>query len=307
MGMLPSHIRLFAHLHKHYGFQGPVCSLGCQDIWATAEDLRKYFDEMEVSFRSPQWVQPHNSRTFASNEQLALLASSFVHARTMFEAFGMREYQDIDKFDSDCPSILHDLNLDVPDSLVSKFGLVLDGGTAEHIFDLPKVLENMTKMLRIGGCIVHISSFSLDHGFYGLSPVLYYDYYSANGFSELKCFLMEMDYSDIIRTYASRHRVIEYEYGLRLDDVVNPHKQLTIFFAARKSAMVPEVIVPTQGTYAIRGNRGSCNPENRASIYSTRVPVLLQPILRPLRPALRAACRGLDRYRRKRNAKFGYF
>jgi hypothetical protein len=60
--------------------------------------------------------------------------------------------------------------------------LVFDGGTSEHVFNIPKVLENYHKMLKVGGRIIHASPTSnyVDHGFYMFSPTLFYDYYLAN-------------------------------------------------------------------------------------------------------------------------------
>jgi hypothetical protein len=39
MGMLPSYIKLVGSMHTRYRFEGPVCSLGNQDIWASLPEL----------------------------------------------------------------------------------------------------------------------------------------------------------------------------------------------------------------------------------------------------------------------------
>lgn len=306
MGMLHSHIRLVASMHKRYRFSGPVCSLGNQDVWASSGDLRRCFTEVHASYTEPGVIVPHSSRTFGMNKELSDLSKDFVHARTMFEAFGVTEYLDMDKFDSDRPAVLHDLNNPITDELESRFGMVFDGGTIEHIFDVRQVMENIVGMLRQGGCVVHLCSFAIDHGFYGFSPVLFYDYYGANGFGEFECYLMELDLSDVTRTYASQHRCITYEYGMELDGVLDTSKEILIFFAARKQASLTELAVPTQGSYARRGNLGEAPTEVAQSAFDRLLPAWVQPLARPLRPLMRAAYRKYRRAKVRRNTSVNY-
>jgi len=298
MGMLPSYIRLVASMHRRYGFQGPVCSLGNQDVWASYADLKRCLQEAGCAFREPARMAPHSSRTFAMDEGLASLTRDFVHARVFFDMLGMDEYTDLDKFDSDRPAVLHDLNDPIPPSLENRFGLVFDGGTIEHIFDVRQVMENIMRMLKARGCVIHIGSFGMDHGLYAFSPGFYFDFYQANGFGEFECHLLEVDVSDITRTYARRHRCIEYRYGMALEGLVDCAKDVLVFFAARKLASVPRLTVPTQGTYA---RRADVPPVAASSAPGPRfhriVPAWLRPVLAPLRPYARAASRAMKRWR----------
>ena len=79
-------------------------------------------------------------------------------------------------------TIVHDLNQDVPPELHGQFDFIFDGGTSEHVFNFPKVLENCYKMLRPGGRIFHVlpATNHVDHGFYMFSPTVFWDYYTCN-------------------------------------------------------------------------------------------------------------------------------
>ena len=44
------------------------------------------------------------------------------------------------------PSLVHDLNQPVPAPLKGRYGWVIDGGTAEHIFDVRAVLSNIISL-----------------------------------------------------------------------------------------------------------------------------------------------------------------
>ena len=306
MGMLPSYVKLVASLHRRYAFAGPVCSLGSQDIWATHDDLKRCFGEVGCSYREPSRIVRHSSRTFAMDSGLARIAQDFVHSSVLFEMLGMTEYMDLDKFDSDMPALLHDLNFRIPPELENRFGLVFDGGTVEHIFDVRQVMENITRMLKVRGCVLHICSYRMDHGFFGFSPSFLFDFYAANGFSDFACYLMEADFSDIVRTYARQHRYIEYQYGMNLDGLLDAAKEILVFFAARKLEPAATLVVPTQGVYARRGNVPDAPLQSVRPLFERVVPGWLQPLAAPARPLLRAVYRAYLRSQARRAARIGY-
>jgi hypothetical protein len=298
--MLPSFIRLLGEWHRAYAFRGPMCSLGNQDIWARHDEIGAYLREAGCQ---PHDVVPlsHASRTFASDGALAAVSRDFVHARTLFGMLGIEGYVAMDKFDSDRPDVLHDLNQPVPATLHDRFGLLFDGGTAEHIFDVRQVMENIARMTRLGGCVFHIATFRLDHGLYSFSPGFFFDYYQANGFGEFRCALMEVDYGDILRTFRGAHRCIEYRYGMDLSGVMGGAGETLIFFAARKQAAVGAAVVPTQGTYLRRGNLGDA-PAVPARSVLERMPRWLRPAARAARPVLRPLYQAALGRRRRRAA-----
>jgi len=252
MGLSPSSIKLLIQFDKKYQFEGPILSLGNQEIWASYADLKGYFTEMGSSYTEPKAVVPHTSYTFSSDPNLAELAKDFVHARVFFEMMGMSDYADMDKFDSDKPTYLHDMNLPVPGNLRESQSLILDGGTIEHIFDVRQVMENIVQMLKPGGCVVHISSYSIDHGFYGLSPCLFYDFYSANGFEDFTCHILQIDFRDYLKTYLNGNDYFEYKYGMNFQNLLDANKQPLIFFTARKVAQSNKITIPIQGVYKNR-------------------------------------------------------
>jgi hypothetical protein len=81
-------------------------------------------------------------------------------------------------------TIVHDLNDPVPAALHGRFASIFDFGTLEHIFEVPTCLRSITRMLAIGGTVVHHTPANnyFNHGFYQVSATLFSDYYRANGF-----------------------------------------------------------------------------------------------------------------------------
>ena len=286
MGLLPSSIKMFLHFHKHYSFKGPVLTLGDQNIWATYADLQLYFNDLDI-IANPVQIVPHNSKMFKEDIILAHTSKNFVHARTFFEMLNIHDYTDMDKFED--VRYIHDLNFPVPKELHNKFSLILDGGTIEHIFDIRQVMENIVTMLQPEGCIVHIGSFNIDHGFYAISPCLFYEFYSLNGFSDFLCYIIQVDVSDITNTYHRKNICFKYTYGMNFKELIDPEKMILIFFAARRNKIVPFAI-PTQNIF---NPDKTCIPEINTHLkkdifmYRTLIPDQLLPLVQTLYPIAR--------------------
>lgn len=285
MGLMPSHIRMFIKMQKKYKFARSACVLGNQEIWATPEDIEQYCNEAEQTFKTPSKIQRHTSRLFDGDPDLSKIASDFIHARTFFEMMSFDDYVDIDNFEYDQPALQHDMNMPVPDKFNDRFNLVVDGGTVEHIFNIPQVMNNIVQMLKLDGCVMHLASFDMDHGFYGLSPCFFYDYYRANGFSDFSCYIMATDYSNVLEQYKKHRPYFEYDYGMDLSCLLSTSSSWLIFFAARKVKEMKYPLVPTQGMF--EPSQGQELRQSK-SFFRAYIPTFLQPALTFSRPFLRS-------------------
>ena len=173
MGITRATIKFLMREGKREKLLGNVLTAGRQDIWATNEDIRKWSREMDFQLKNTK---------VAISEDKYLKEMKYVTDETFFLSLGFDSVDSIDCSDYEGSTIVHDLNEDIPENLQCKFDLIFDGGTSEHIFNFPKVLENYNKMLKVGGRIIHglPSSNCVDHGFYMFSPTLFFDYYTAN-------------------------------------------------------------------------------------------------------------------------------
>lgn len=72
--------------------------------------------------------------------------------------------------------LAHDLNLPVPAALWNAFDAVVDGGTLEHVFNVPVAIASCQRMLRVGGRFFSLTPANnhCGHGFYQFSPELFY-------------------------------------------------------------------------------------------------------------------------------------
>jgi SAM-dependent methyltransferase len=85
-----------------------------------------------------------------------------------------------------------DLNHPIPDEFCDQYDTVIDAGSLEHIFDTKLAFENVSKMLKPGGQILHLSPGNnrCGHGFYQFSPEFFFSIYSTKrGFSRVEVFV----------------------------------------------------------------------------------------------------------------------
>jgi hypothetical protein len=95
---------------------------------------------------------------------------------------------------------IHDMNTPVPEAWHSQYDVVIDGGSLEHIFNVPTAFANLANMLKVGGTIfVNTPANNLmGHGFYQFSPELMFRVFSpANGFAIENVLLYEADYPSV--------------------------------------------------------------------------------------------------------------
>ena len=97
-------------------------------------------------------------------------------ADTLLRLIGSRTVQALDISCFEGATIIHDLNEPVPDSMLARFDCIFDGGTIEHVYDFPQAIENVKRMLRIGGLFLSVNAANnqLGHGFYQFSPELFW-------------------------------------------------------------------------------------------------------------------------------------
>lgn len=171
-------------------------------------------------------------------------------AQELMLACGIGETFSLDISGHEGADFIFDLNNDFPPShLLSRFGAVLNGGTIEHVFNIPNALTAITRMLRVGGFVIHVAPVHnwIDHGFYQINPTLLFDYYTAAGYEIIESaglvFTPGTDAAcDIIP-------VVPGALGGG-DRAAFGDRAVLSMFAARKTAGSVDKVTPTQSFYA---------------------------------------------------------
>ena len=157
--------------------------------------------------------------------------------------------------------IVHDLNLPVPDLLHGAFDTIFDGGTTEHIFNFPAMLQNVNSMLAVGGLFLSVTAANnlLGHGLYQFSPELMWRAFGPeNGFSIEAMYLAPLNGTPSLED-APDPRIA----GRRIEIGMTPARTY-LCLAARKVRMHASGFTGHQSDYSRAWNNSSARQITKA-------------------------------------------
>lgn len=118
-----------------------------------------------------------------------------IYSETFFRRLGFDTVDSMDFSDYEGASLIQDLSAPLSPALEERFDVVYDGGTCEHVFELPTALRNIDRMLKPGGVLIGHSPANnwVNHGFYQLTPELVFGFWQrAMGYEVLHCRLQPL-------------------------------------------------------------------------------------------------------------------
>jgi hypothetical protein len=156
-------------LLKELDTDGKTClCLGYPDLLVLPEEISGTYDELADAERIRQWHRwPHP--VYDTSEVLT-------------KELGFKEIDYADIVQTRGPERIVDLNY--PTDWGKEYDIIIDGGTAEHCFNIGQVFSNIVAAVRPnGGIVIHINPLNmLNHGFWNINPTAYHDFYKDNGF-----------------------------------------------------------------------------------------------------------------------------
>jgi len=284
MGLARPVLRFIAREHLRRPFTGPVLTLGRQNVYSTLMDAQKLLREEGISpgpladgqgtcTNIPSWVNtPHESNT----SDVAF-----------FRMLGVDEVLALDCSDFEGADILHDMNQRVPDRLRDRFGLVVDSGTLEHIFDVRQALSNIAFMVKPGGRVIHLAPANncVNHGFYQFSPTLFYDFYAANMFRDIRGLLAEH--------HINFHNTLPWEvYEVGVWGRFASRQVLTTIFVAEKTNESTCDGIPVQSFYSRSPSVSVAEVDSQEDKHPCSVErkEALSPLIRSIATAVKRMC-----------------
>ena len=100
-------------------------------------------------------------------------------SETLMDKLGFGAMETMDFSDYEGATVIHDLNQLPPDTLSDQFDLIFDGGTIEHVFNVPNALECVFRMLKPGGRFISANGLNgwYGHGMYQFNPELVWTFW----------------------------------------------------------------------------------------------------------------------------------
>ncbi|HMN19842.1 MAG TPA: class I SAM-dependent methyltransferase [Ottowia sp.] len=167
MGVDIHALHLLHHAYQKYGPLGRTITLGRQAVILGPRAMRKWLGSTDGSYCEPLLKQH----------------------------FGATEVDSADNSPYEGATIIADLNKPVSPELHGAYDTVIDFGTTEHVFDVRQALENVSRICRPGGAILHVvpTNGFCGHGFYQFSPELYFSLYSEdNGYKDTEIYVASL-------------------------------------------------------------------------------------------------------------------
>jgi hypothetical protein len=199
------------------------------------DDIRRYVAD---ETRRDQLLRRHAQLNANPNDE----SVPFDKAKLFYEIFfSPTEIQAVDF--SGTP-IAQKLDLNGPIKLNRKFEVVINHGTAEHVFNIAQVFRTMHEYTVPNGMMIHEAPFSgwIEHGFYNLQPTLFFDLADFNQYEILGMYLEELR-SQSALAIKSREDVYDYAQSGKIAD------NLLLFVVFRKHLSDRPFQFPIQGYY----------------------------------------------------------
>jgi SAM-dependent methyltransferase len=234
------HLLLLAKQYREH-MSGDILQLGRQDAYFDFDVLQSQAKHFGVELKDVPIRMVENP----------WIRQSVIDDQTLLSALGFDKVESLDFVDDEKPSIVHDLNEDVPTSFHGRWNVVYDGGTLEHVFDLATAFRNIHLMLKPGGLAIHENPTNnfVDHGFWQLNPTALLDFYSTNGYEILEAWICLFPSVDTMHHETPRRFVYDPAAFEALSVGRFPNGLACVFIAARKPLAAKPAVKPTQGFY----------------------------------------------------------
>ncbi len=117
--------------------------LGRQDLLLRPSEIKNIFNQYNMSVDS---------------EEIEHILNDENHfAEPLFVKLGAEVIDSIDCMPFEGATIVHDMNLPLPEKLKNSYSLVFDGGTLEHVFNFPQSIKNCMEMVKVDGHFMSVT------------------------------------------------------------------------------------------------------------------------------------------------------
>ena len=164
-------------------------------------------------------------------------------ARIFFE--GLTDFSTYSAIDPGTPGSTYQFDLNLPVPLEQQFDLVINIGTAEHVFNVHQFFKTAHNLTKPGGVMIHSCPFTgwPDHGFFSFQPTFFFDLARSNHYTILSFVCGQIHPPQWVQI--ASHDEIP---GLLKSGRIPKNSHINVVL--RKAAENSEFAIPMQGYYA---------------------------------------------------------
>ena len=214
MAIARPHYALFKELRRkndNFPLRGNILEIGEQNMYGDVklEELKRDVIEFSKDEDKQNLIKAIDSLIdlFKKNEFQSV--HLFQMARIWYKIFF--QYSSINSIDLHGTSLSKKLDLNYPHKLNKQFDIIINIGTAEHIFNIYQVFKSIHEWTLPGGTMIHNLPMTgeIDHGFYNFHPTFFYDLSLANRYKISLVVLASSQPSKLI-SFSSRKEFTDY-------------------------------------------------------------------------------------------------
>ncbi len=232
---------LYSRYHSYKDFQDKRClMLGVQTIDSDGFEVLLTAQKMGFELRPEVYKL---TRRQMQNE---------FDSYKFFHWLGFDDVKALDYSDYEGAELLADLNQPVEIDVTGKYDLVYNGGTLEHVYNVPQAMINIGSLLTDDGVVIHdgpAANFS-NHGFYTFSPTFFDDYYKSNGYDVEELYLFNHVEGNKSSEYRSIDCRINDPRAFLYNKIDLPCEVSLLVCVAQKNRKSTDGMVPIQGFYS---------------------------------------------------------
>lgn len=260
MGVPLSLASQFIRAAKSHAWAGRIIQLGRQDIqfgWNALISLLQNENHGGIPVNGEAWPEDHLIwKAMKSPEPYRGVApdgAPAVSDNVFFSAVGFHTVHSVDVSDFEGATYCYDFNESAVRTVVPEaYDVVYDGGTVEHVFHTPNFFKLIFDLTAVGGCVIHHTPGNnyFNHGFYQISPTLFYDYYTANGWEILDA---NVYFQNLDLKVDGFHAGMRYQGDSMRSMLVGGEGSRSVLeFVCRKTAASTWDKIPLQGHYQVK-------------------------------------------------------
>jgi hypothetical protein len=252
------------------------------------------FSETATLGRQDFFARDFAFRSVAATFQLSQGAEGVIeHCGGSGDKFlGLLGAKSVTSFDASAyekATVVHDMNLPLPEEYRARFSAVFDGGTMEHVFNTSQFYRNALEMVRPGGHYLCLTCGNnmVGHGFYQFSPEFFFQSLTPeNGFDDTV--VMMCVYQDIPPSF---YTVARPKLLKRRVELANS-RPLYIFAISRRVEARPMFEQPPQQSdYEVAWERSpvapgeqspGVSPRGALQSLKTRFRLAIPPAVKPM-------------------------
>ena len=179
--ILPTIAKMLVQEHRYRAITGRVLCLGPQLVPMHQGEVDALFQETPAGKARAlaEWREAGADTATVSDEYF-------------FHKFPISRLDSLDVVEGFGGTIIHDLNMPLPEMHHEQFDFILDGGTFDHLVQIGTAFQSVIQMLKPGGRVFHYNAASgyIGAAYVSFGPDLFYDYYVVNRFADCRIHLL---------------------------------------------------------------------------------------------------------------------